>query len=161
MNRKLKNRRKTFFVLHNRKKVPILADITEKKKAMKKEKLHLEYTINATSKNIIWSSISTPAGLEEWFADKAISDGKTVTFYWGKTEKREAEIVAIRAFSFIRFRWLDIGDEREYFELKMTNNELTGDYMLEIIDFVSPDEVEDQRELWNSEVEKLRRAYGF
>jgi uncharacterized protein YndB with AHSA1/START domain len=128
---------------------------------MKKEKLHLEYTLNATSKNIIWSSLSTPAGLEEWFADKAISNGKTVTFYWGKTEKREAEIVAIRAFSFIRFRWLDIGDEREYFELKMTNNELTGDYMLEIIDFVSLDEIEDQRELWNSEVEKLKRAYGF
>ncbi|KAA6324427.1 hypothetical protein EZS27_026244 [termite gut metagenome] len=135
--------------------------ITEGKKAMKKEKLHLEYTLNATSKNIIWSSISTPAGLEEWFANKVISDGKTVTFYWGKTEKREAEIVAMRACSFIRFRWLDIGDEREYFELKMTNNELTGDYMLEVIEFVSPDEIEDQKELWNSEVEKLRRAYGF
>ncbi|KAA6349514.1 hypothetical protein EZS27_003111 [termite gut metagenome] len=128
---------------------------------MKKEKLYLEYTLNTTSKNIIWSSISTPAGLEEWFADKVISDSKTVTFYWGKTEKREAEIVATRIFSFIRFRWLDTGDEREYFELKMTNNELTGDYMLEVIDFVSPDEIEDQKELWNSEVEKLKRAYGF
>ncbi|KAA6325112.1 hypothetical protein EZS27_025636 [termite gut metagenome] len=128
---------------------------------MKKEKLHLEYTLNATSKNIIWSSINTPAGLEEWFADKVISEDKIVTFYWGKTEKRKAEIVAMRAFSFIRFRWLDTEDEREYFEFKMTNNELTGDYMLEILDFASPDEIEDQKELWNSEIEKLKRAYGF
>ena len=40
---------------------------------MKKEKIHLEYLLNATSKNILWAAISTPTGLEDWFADKAIS----------------------------------------------------------------------------------------
>ena len=27
---------------------------------MKKEKIHLEYLLNATSKNILWAAISTP-----------------------------------------------------------------------------------------------------
>ena len=27
---------------------------------MKKEKIHLEYFLNATSKNILWEAISTP-----------------------------------------------------------------------------------------------------
>ena len=40
---------------------------------MKKEKIHLEYLLNATSKNILWSAISTPTGLEDWFADKVVS----------------------------------------------------------------------------------------
>ena len=67
---------------------------------MKKEKIHLEYLLNATSKNILWGAISTPTGLEDWFADKVISDDKIVEFHWGKTEQRKAEIIAIRSFSF-------------------------------------------------------------
>lgn len=128
---------------------------------MKREKIHLEYVLNATSRNIIWSSISTPAGLEEWFADKVISNDKKVTFIWGKTEKREAEIVAIRSYSYIRFRWLDDTTEKEYFEIKMSNNELTNDYILEITDFADADDVEDHKELLASQVETLRRAFGF
>ncbi|WP_321334689.1 START-like domain-containing protein [uncultured Bacteroides sp.] len=128
---------------------------------MNREKIHLEYLLNATSRNIIWSSISTPTGLEDWFADKVVSNDKVVSFYWGKTEKREAEIIAIRAYSFIRFRWLDDENEREYFELKMTNNELTGDYVLEITDFAESDEISDQKELWDSQIDTLRRSCGF
>ena len=112
-------------------------------------------------KNILWSAISTPTGLEDWFADKVISDDKIVEFHWGKTELRKAEITAIRSFSFIRFRWLDDENERDYFEIKMTYNELTSDYVLEITDFAEPDEVDDMKELWESQVAKLRRTCGF
>ena len=51
---------------------------------MKKEKIHLEYLLNATSKNILWAAISTPTGLEDWFADKVVSDDKIVEFHWGE-----------------------------------------------------------------------------
>ncbi len=128
---------------------------------MKKEKIHLEYLLNATSKNIIWAAISTPSGLEDWFADRVETRDKNVTFHWGKTESRQAEIIAMRAYSYIRFRWADEAGERYYFELKMTNNELTNDYVLEITDYAEPDEVEDQKELWDSQVDTLRRACGF
>lgn len=128
---------------------------------MKREKMHLEYPLSATSKNILWTVISTPAGLEDWFADKVVSNDKNVTFYWGKTEEREAEITAIRAFSFIRFRWLDDENERDYFEIKMNYNELTSDFVLEITDFAELDEVAEMKGLWDSQVAKLRRTCGF
>lgn len=128
---------------------------------MKKEKIHLEYPLNATSKNILWSAISTPTGLADWFADRIASNDKIVDFYWGKNEQRSAEIIAIRAFSFIRFRWLDDSNERDYFEIKMNYNELTNDYVLEITDFAESDEIEDLKELWDSQVIKLRRTCGF
>lgn len=128
---------------------------------MKKQKIHLEYLLNATSKNILWSAISTPSGLEDWFADKVISDDKTVTFCWSKTEQRQATIVAIRAYSYIRFHWLDDDNEGGYFELKMSSSELTGDYMLEVNDFSDPEEVDELKELWDSQVSKLRRTCGF
>ncbi|NDV59297.1 START-like domain-containing protein [Bacteroides sp. 519] len=128
---------------------------------MKKEKIHLEYLLNPSSKNLIWSAISTPTGLEEWFADKVLSDDKIVTFFWGKTESKRAEIIAIRAYSYIRFRWLDEEHERDYFEIKMNNSELTNDFVIEVIDFALPDEVDDLKELWDSQIDTLRRAYGF
>lgn len=128
---------------------------------MERKKIHLEYLLNATSKSILWSVISTPTGLEVWFADRVQSDDKIVDFFWGKTEKRTAEIVAVRAYSFIRFRWLDNEIPREYFELKMTNSELTNDFVLEITDFAAANEVDDVRELWESQVETLRRTCGF
>ena len=128
---------------------------------MEREKIHLEYLLNATSKSILWTAISTPTGLEGWFADKVQSDDKIVSFFWGKTEKRDAEIIAVRAYSFIRFRWLDDENEHDYFEIKMIYNELTSDYVLEITDFAESDEVEDMKELWESQVAKLRRTCGF
>lgn len=43
---------------------------------MERKKIHLEYLLNATSKSILWTAISTPTGLEGWFADKVQSDDK-------------------------------------------------------------------------------------
>ena len=60
---------------------------------MKKEKIHLEYLLNATSKNILWAAISTPTGLEDWFADKVISDDKVVEFHWGKTNREVPKLL--------------------------------------------------------------------
>ena len=128
---------------------------------MERQKIRLEYLLNATSKNILWTAISTPTGLEGWFADRVQSDDRMVAFYWGKAEKRDAEIVAIRAYSFIRFHWLDDENPREYFELKMTNSELTNDFVLEITDFANAGEEDDLRELWESQVDTLRRTCGF
>ena len=55
---------------------------------MEREKVHLEYPLNATSKSILWSAISTPSGLEGWFADRVENKDKEFIFYWGKSEIR-------------------------------------------------------------------------
>lgn len=130
---------------------------------MKKEKIRLEYLLNATSKTIIWNAISTPIGLENWFADKVKLQDKVFTFNWGKTETREAEIIATRVHSFIRFHWLDEEDieEKTYFEFKMTFNELTSDYVLEIADYSEPEEKNDLIELWSSQIDTLKRVCGM
>jgi uncharacterized protein YndB with AHSA1/START domain len=127
---------------------------------MERERIHCEYLLNATSKNILWTAISTPSGLEGWFADRVTGD-KFVTFYWGKSEQREAELTASRAYSFVRFHWLDDENQREYFELKMNANELTNDIVLEVTDFADPGEEADLRELWDSQIDRLRRTCGF
>ena len=113
------------------------------------------------TESIVWSIISTPSGLGTWFADKVTTKDKIFTFHWGKTEKREAELTNIRANSFVRFHWLDDEDKHSYFELRMTYNELTEDLMLEVIDWATPNEADDLKDLWDSEIEKMRRVSGL
>ena len=130
---------------------------------MARKKILLEYVLNAKSKDLVWDAISTPSGLEGWFADRVESDDKLVTFYWGDNEEesRQAEIIAFRFLSYIRFRWIDSIYKREYFEIRMIQNELTNDFILEVKDFGREEELEDLEELWNSEMETLRRIKGF
>ncbi|WP_321519908.1 START-like domain-containing protein [uncultured Bacteroides sp.] len=129
---------------------------------MKKERIHIEYLLNASSRSILWNAISTPVGLEDWFADQVQMREKIFTFTWGKSEVRKAEMIGTRINSFVRFHWLDDeDDEKSYFEFKMNYNELTGDFVLEITDFVDPEEKDDQFELWNSQIDTLKRACGM
>lgn len=116
--------------------------------------------LSAVSGTILWNTISTQSGLEAWFADKVTAEDRFFTFKWGKTETRNAEVINLRTGSFIRFRWEDEIDTKYYFELKISVNELTNDYMLEVIDFAEPGEEDDLIELWNSQFETLRRASG-
>ena len=128
---------------------------------MKKTKVRMEYMLKGGSNSIVWSIISTPSGLETWFADKVTSSDKIFTFRWGKTESRQAEVVGIRTNSYIRFHWMDDEERKSYFELKVNYNELTEDLMLEVIDFAYQDEIEDVKDLWESDIEKLKRVSGL
>ena len=128
---------------------------------MGKEKVKMEYMLKAGSGNIIWSIISTPSGLETWFADKVTAKDKKFTFQWGKTEVRGAEMINCRSNSFIRFHWLDDEERKSFFELRIVYNELTEDLTLEVTDWAYPDEMDDVRDLWDSEIEKLKRVSGL
>ena len=127
---------------------------------MGKEKIYIEYPLKGSA-SMIWRYIGTSAGLSPWFADRVENKEKEFIFYWGKSENRSAELLSQRPFSYIRFRWLDSEFEQEYVELKMNYSELTNDYVLEIIDFTFAGEEDDLQELWDSQVDTLRRTCGF
>ena len=138
---------------------PLLKNTNKNTRNIMKRKTQIEYPLNPSSSVIIWNAISSTAGLERWFADRVTKEGKTYTFRWGKTETRNAEILNQRTESFIRFHWID-DDPKTYFELKIHYNELTKDHLLEVTDFAIPGEEEDTRNLWNSQIEILRRICG-
>ncbi len=124
----------------------------------KYEKIHLECFLKETTDAVIWEAIGTPCGLTRWFADRVVQEGKTFVFYWGKEEIRKAEMVLFRSGVFARFHWLD-EEPKTFFELHVRFNEMTHEIMLEITDFVLEEEVEEQMNLWNSSIDKLRRVY--
>ena len=126
---------------------------------MAKEKVQLEYLFNKVSTASLWNSISTPDGLSDWFADSASVDSEIFTFRWSKVEE-EAELLAVRQMNSVRFRWLSEDDENSYFEMKIGSNPLTGDTSLTVVDFADNGEVNDVEDLWNSQIDKLKRKIG-
>ncbi len=122
-----------------------------------KEKLVLEYAINSSPK-VLYSRLSTPGGLSEWFADDVLLKGNEYVFIWEGTEQ-VAEIAQKKENKFIRFKWID--DPEGFFEFRITVDEITKDVALVITDMVEPDETEDATELWNSQITELKHVIGL
>ncbi len=121
------------------------------------KEIRLEFFLK-TSPAVLFSRISTPSGLAEWFADNVKVDGKIFTFVWGATEQ-QAQILAMIPNESIRFKWMDSEPFYE-FSFNISKDELTGDVALIVIDNSEDDEVEDNSSLWCSQVAKLKQMIG-
>lgn len=84
-------------------------------------------------------------------ADKIVERNGVYTFQWGKDETREAELMGRREGAYIRFHWLDEGP-KTYFELRINVSALTKAHN---------EEEEDLKQMWESQMEELRRVAGL
>lgn len=127
---------------------------------MEKIKFVCEYPVNS-SKGILFNTVSTPSGLAEWFCDDVNIKKELHTFIWEGSEE-QAILVSKKRDEFVKFKWAQ--DEEEghntFFEFRIKIDSLTGDTALVITDFAEEDEVEEAQELWNAQVEKLKRVLG-
>ncbi|MBN2864367.1 MAG: SRPBCC domain-containing protein, partial [Bacteroidales bacterium] len=121
-------------------------------------KYELEYTLNCSPK-VLFSRLSTPEGLCEWFADNVDVEGDIFTFSWGKTEAK-AKLSALKEYKFVRFEWLDNIDKENYFEFRISIEELSGSLALIITDFAEPEEKDDAIYLWDTQITDLKRVLG-
>ena len=125
---------------------------------MKKEKFHIEYVFDKVSKRSLWNNLTTPPGLSSWFADNVDIDGDTYIFSWDKTQEK-AKVLAMKPDLWVRYKW-EYEVESVYFEFRIHTVELTGAVALEITDYAEPSEKRDSINLWDSQVEVLKRTLG-
>ncbi len=125
---------------------------------MERQKFKLEFSMRSVPVTLLWSYISSASGLKEWFADSVTVAGKKYTFEWNR-QRQSAVVLGCRNEQSIRFRWDDtVG--RDYFEMSISVNELTDSTTLTIVDFAEPDDMDDAKELWETQVDTLRRVLG-
>ena len=124
-----------------------------------KKKFELEYSINSAPK-VLFSMLSTPGGLSEWFADDVNQLGKIYTFIWEGTEQ-QAETILKKETRYIRFHWLDDEDDKSFFEFRISQDELTRDVSLLITDFSYDDEKNDSIDLWDTQIAELKHVIGL
>ncbi|MCX4290667.1 MAG: START-like domain-containing protein [Odoribacter sp.] len=123
-----------------------------------RKKIELEYIFSSSVK-VLFSRLSTPAGLSEWFADDVFQKENHFVFVWNATE-HTAILKDSKSNSFVRFQWEDRLHEDEYFEFNIRVEPLTQDVALIITDFTDEEDEEDSVELWNKQMDMLHRTLG-
>jgi len=117
----------------------------------------LEYPVRC-SPRILYEFLSTPAGLQEWFADLVDDRDGIWSFSWnGNIEK--AQLMEREDDKLIRFHWMTSAKD-EYFEFSIDKSEVTNQTILIIKDFADKKEVKDQSQLWEYQVKDLFHRLG-
>lgn len=123
----------------------------------KKQLFTLEYPVRC-SPSILYEFLSTPAGLQEWFAEKVDERDSVFSFSWdGSIDK--AEVLESIDDKSIRFHWLHAPKE-EFFEFSIEKSEVTNQTILMVKDFAEKKEIKDQSQLWNSQLKDLFHRIG-
>jgi len=110
------------------------------------------------SPSILYTFLTTPSCLIRWFCDEVDITLDVYTYTWQGADE-EAILVDDIEEERIRFKWTD-ADEDEYLEFRMYKSNITNETILEITDFCDDDEVEEQKDLWASQIAKLRIECG-
>lgn len=111
--------------------------------------------MRSTPVSILWTYLSTPEGLSEWFADDAQAVGNEFVFTWQSSQMRARMLDDTD--DAVRFRWEDSAPG-EYWELRPEIDELTDETILTVTDFSDEADIEDDVELWNTQIDALRRC---
>ncbi len=117
----------------------------------------LEYPVRC-SPSILYDFLCTPAGLQEWFADKVDERDGIFSFSWNGADE-QAELVEQEENKLVRYRWLH-GGKDEYFEFSIDKSEVTNQTILIIKDFAEKKEIKDQSQLWEYQVKDLFHRLG-
>ena len=125
-----------------------------------KVRYEIEFPINS-SPQLLYQYISTPSGLQEWFADIVNSRGEFYTFEWDNTEEN-ARLASKKTGEKVKFKWIDDNkkDTEYYFELRILEDEITKDVSLMVVDFAIEDELDESKQLWENQVSDLKHVIG-
>lgn len=125
---------------------------------MERVKFTMEFLFRA-SPTILYKFLTTPSCLIRWFCDEVDIQGDVYTFVWSGAEE-VAEVIEDIEEELIRFRWEEADDEEEYLEFRISKSPVTGETILEITDYCDEDEVNDQKQLWDSQIKELKKETG-
>jgi uncharacterized protein YndB with AHSA1/START domain len=132
---------------------------------MKKQRLELEYPLNARKPDILWSLMSTDHGLERWIADRVNEKDGVLELTWGdlwaEHHTMYARILEREKNSHIRLKWTDEQDPDAFWEMRIGRSELTEEVCLCVVDYTWPEDIDDLHELWDGNLERLHQSSGL
>lgn len=124
----------------------------------KKQLFTLEFPVRC-SPSILYEFLATPAGLQEWFADKVDEWDNVYSFSWNGEKPDKAEVVEKEQDKFIRYHWLH-SEKGEYFEFRIEKTEVSNQTVLLVKDYAEKSEIRDQSRLWEYQLKDLFHRIG-
>lgn len=125
-----------------------------------KIRYELEFPIHS-SPQLLYQYISTPSGLQEWFANNVNSRGDFFTFKWDDSEEK-ARVFSKKTGEKIKFKWVDEEnkDTDYFFELRILEDDITKDVSLMVVDFAEEGDLPEAKMLWENQISDLKHVIG-
>ncbi len=122
------------------------------------ETIRLEYTLNCSQK-VLFGRLSTVEGLSEWFADNVNIKGKNrFEFEWDGSHQTATIDVNEQKLT-ARYDWEDEDDG--YFQFTVIVSDMTKELSLIVEDSIDDGESEESQELWDKQIDNLRKVIGY
>ena len=132
---------------------------------IRKQRLQLEYPLNARKPDILWALMSTDHGLERWIADRVNEKDGVMELTWGELwgehHTMHARILEREKNSHIRLQWTDEQDPDAFWEMRIGRSELTEQVCLCVTDYTWPEDIDDLHDLWDGNIERLHQSSGL
>ncbi len=129
---------------------------------MEKYKFVTEFELRASPK-VLFPYISTPSGLEQWFAEKVnVMPDHIMDFKWDG-DSHIARQVSMRLNKSIRFEFENTSEnntDNNYMELKLEVSELTQTTFLRVTDYSMNNDQQEMQSIWDGFIDALKEIVG-
>ncbi|UOQ96057.1 START-like domain-containing protein [Hymenobacter sp. 5317J-9] len=128
-----------------------------------KTRFVVEFPINASPK-ILFPYLATASGLSQWFCDDVrYVEGQRLNFIWDN-DNHFAEITGQRLNRAVRFIFLDEHrqsvPDANFLEFTLDSSQVTDEVYLRVVDYSLAQDADEQHEMWEGLVGKLREQVG-
>lgn len=129
---------------------------------MEKFKFITEFELRSSPK-VLFPYISTPSGLEQWFAEKVIvMPNQRFDFQWDG-DSHVAKQTGLRINKGVKFEFENTSPDEldnNHLEIKLEVSELTQTTFLRVIDYSSNKDEAELISLWNGFMDNLKEIVG-
>jgi uncharacterized protein YndB with AHSA1/START domain len=136
--------------------LPFIKQFTKATHIMARVQFQVEFMFKA-SPSIIYLFATQATAIVRWFCDKVDNIGDRYTFSWEGSDE-VADIVMDIEDELIKYQWED--RDGEFLQFRLYKTDITMETILEITDFCDDDEVDEQKDVWEVYVKKLKAACG-
>ncbi|MCF2446496.1 START-like domain-containing protein [Dyadobacter sp. CY345] len=129
---------------------------------MEKFKFTTEFELRSSPK-VLFPYISTPSGLEQWFAEKVIvMPNQRFDFQWDG-DSHIARQTGLRINKGVKFEFENTSDDdldNNHLEIKLEVSELTQTTFLRVTDYSANRDEAELISLWNGFMDNLKEIVG-
>lgn len=129
---------------------------------MDKFKFITEFELRSSPK-VLFPYISTPSGLEQWFAEKVIvMPNQRFDFQWDG-DSHVAKQTGMRINKAVKFEFENTSDgdlDNNYLEIKLEVSDLTQTTFLRVTDYSAIRDEAELISLWNGFMDNLKEIVG-
>ena len=129
---------------------------------MEKFKFITEFELRSSPK-VLFPYISTPSGLEQWFAEKVtVLPNQRFDFQWDG-DSHVAKQTGLRINKAVKFEFENTSDDdldNNHLEIKLEVSELTQTTFLRVTDYSAIKDEAELISLWNGFMDNLKEIVG-